>query len=84
MYEAIYRNMIFYSRANRTHMKGIVFSAVLKVKGFGTRIWPITSTAEFILETNYPSETDNSSKCKFGANTNYAPRLIRLRRMIRL
>ena len=57
MCEAIDRNMIFYSHANRTHKKGFTLSLVLKVKVFGTRNWPITSIAEFILETNYPSES---------------------------
>ena len=35
--------MIFYSHANVTHFhyKGFVLSLVLKVKGFGTRKWPI-------------------------------------------
>ena len=57
MCEAIDRNMIFYSHANRTHKKSSTLSLVLKVKVFGTRNWPITSIAEFILETNYPSES---------------------------
>ena len=49
MCEAIDRNMIFYSHANRTHKKGFTLSFVLKVKVFGTRNWPITSIAEFML-----------------------------------
>ena len=76
MCEAIDRNMIFYSHANRTHKKGFTLSLILKVKVFGTRNWPITSIAEFILETNYPSETDNSSKSKFGAKTNYGAKFV--------
>ena len=32
--------------------------------------------AEFILETNYPSETDNSSKYKFGAKRNYGAKFV--------
>ena len=68
--------MIFYSHANRTHKKGFTLSLVLKVKVFGTRNWPITSIAEFILETNYPSETDNSSEYKFGAKTNYGAKFV--------
>ena len=76
MCEAIDRNMIFYSHANRTHKKGFTLSLVLKVKVFGTRNWPITSIAEFILETNYPSETDNSSKYKFGGKTNYGAKFV--------
>lgn len=76
MCEAIDRNMIFYSHANRTHKKGFTLSLVLKVKVFGTRNWPITSIAEFILETNYPCETDNSSKYKVGAQTNYGAKFV--------
>ena len=76
MCEAIDRNMIFYSHANRTHKKGFTISLVLKVKVFGTRNWPITSIAEFILETNYPCETDNSSKYKVGAQTNYGAKFV--------
>ena len=34
------------------------------------------SMAEFILETNYPSETDKSSKYKFGAKTNYGAKFV--------
>ena len=73
MCEAIDRNMIFYSHANRTHKKGFTLSLVLKVKVFGTRNWPITSIAEFILETNYPSESQR------GINR----RIIHQRRIIR-
>ena len=86
MCEAIDRNMIFYSHANRTHKKGFTLSFVLKKKVFGTRNWPITSIAEFMLRriihrerdksTNYSSETDNSSKYKFGAKTNYGARFV--------
>ena len=86
MCEAIDRNTIFYSHANRTHKKGFTLSLVLKVKVFGTRNRPITSIAEFILETNYPSETDkstkypsetdNSSKYKFVAKTNYGAKFV--------
>ena len=76
MCEAIDRNIIFYSHANRTHKKVFTLSLVLKVKVFGTRNWPITSIAEFILETNYPSETDNSSKYKFGGKTNYGAKFV--------
>ena len=76
MCEAIDRNMIFYSHENRTHKKGFTLSLVLKVKVFGTRNWPITSIAEFILETNYPCETDNSSKYKVGAQTNYGAKFV--------
>ena len=35
--------------------------------------------AEFILETSYPSETnqtDNSSKYKFGTKTNYGAKFV--------
>ena len=32
--------------------------------------------AEFILKTNYPSETDNSSRYKFGAKTNYGAEFV--------
>ena len=41
--KAIDVKMIFYSHANVTHFhyKGFVLSLVLKVKGFGTRKWPI-------------------------------------------
>ena len=46
MCEAIFTNMIFYSRANRTHVKGFALSFVLKVRIFGTPNWPITSMAE--------------------------------------
>ena len=41
MCEAIDRNMIFYSHANRTHKKGFTLSLVLKVKRFETRKWPV-------------------------------------------
>ena len=54
----------------------LTLSLVLKVKVFGTRNWPITSIAEFILETNYPCETDNSSKYKVGAQTNYGAKFV--------
>ena len=38
--------------------------------------WSHPQLAEFILETNYPSETDNSSKYKFGAKTNYGAEFV--------
>ena len=70
--------MIFYSHANKTHKKGFTRSFVLKLTGFGTRNWPITSMAEFILQTNYPSETDNSYKftVKFSAKTNCGAKFV--------
>ena len=38
-------NMIFYSHASKTHFhnKGLALGLALKVRGFGTRKWPIES-----------------------------------------
>ena len=38
-----YMEMIFFSHPNKTHfhMKGYKLGLILKVRGFGTRKWPI-------------------------------------------
>ena len=36
----------------------------------------VTTTAEFVQETNYRSEADNSSKHKFGVKTNYGAKFV--------
>ena len=46
--EAIDMKMIFNYDANKTHFhnKGFALSLVLKVRGFGTRKWPITTSSQ--------------------------------------
>ena len=58
----------------------LTLSLVLKVKVFGTRNWPITSIAEFMLRRIIHRErdksTNNSSKYKLGAQTNYGAKFV--------
>ena len=49
--------MIFHSHANKTHFhkKGCALGLILKVRGFGTRNWPITPT---FLRNLVPADRD--------------------------
>ena len=54
---AIDMEMIFHSHANKTHFhkKGCALGLILKVRGFGTRNWPITPT---FLRNLVPADRD--------------------------
>ena len=61
--------------SNHIVLSKVNLKRLLKLKKSGSRN-NLSFIREFILETNYPSETDNSSKYKFGAKTNYGAKFV--------